>query len=235
MVWRTCRRATSQQKKKLRAGSELELLPVPERGFVFLNKPCGVDTMYLVNTVTLRKVPLPASESGWQLVFSDSGFGAVVNESGEILLVQEIMGRTLLRDAAGDFYIEEKGKQKHPWHLGTKHGMCEQMVVDLSVGSMNCRHEHRVYKLTWPREGYYFYWDALELYTALRLTSFAGKRTVWLYRQKKKHGASSSRKLWAARLMWLVDSIAPRTMANPLRSFPGHARACPAHACLQLG
>ena len=56
-------------KKKLRTGSELELLPVPERGFVFLNKPYGADTMYLVNIVTLRKVPLPASESGWQLVF----------------------------------------------------------------------------------------------------------------------------------------------------------------------
>ena len=171
-------------RKKARTGSaQKSFAPVPELGKVLLNKPHQSEVAFVVHEITLQKAPLPKA-GNWQLVFSEEGFGAASTDDDQVVLLQDFLSRTLVKDDDGELYVWERGKPR-PWHLDTKKSMCELLEVSLELSTLAARHGHKVYRLVWPRGGCHFFWDALTVYSALKMQSFQGKRTVWLYRQRQ--------------------------------------------------
>lgn len=106
--------AEEQHRKRQRfANMRQELSPVPEQHHVVLNKPFGSEVQYVVNTTTLQKFALP-HPGDWFLVFSEDGFAAAVDSSGQhdTVVMQSLFSRTLLSDSDGMLFRRGEGPIK---------------------------------------------------------------------------------------------------------------------------
>lgn len=70
----------------------------------------------------------------------------------------------------------------------------EVLLVKFLVGPLKLEKQWSVAFLTWPRSGFRMWWDILEAYKSLQLTSYIGAPSKWAY------GAASSWRAFLAKV-----------------------------------
>lgn len=117
---------------------------------------------YWVDSVTMEKKVLPTPVGNWLMEIDEHGFAAVVDdESGDIVLAEEFLRRSLARDPSGERHVIEKlpGDKEKVWSLFDRQTQLRNLEVKVHVGPTAASHSLAAALLTWPRfGGFRFLW-----------------------------------------------------------------------------
>ena len=144
---------------------------------------------FLTDKLCLKKQKLPPGR--WELILDNDGWAALQKMGGdddaeaEVLLVEDILLRTVWKRDDGSLWVVENGGKQ--WSLTQKLQEHEPAVVSFKVGVLRSVIQFPVWLLTWPRAGGRRYlWELPAFYHAMKLTSYSGKASKWTYAKFEK-------------------------------------------------
>ena len=169
------------------ASADKRLVPIPHTDLVLLDDRVlagGASSgSRVLHTWTLETVSL-LDGGAWILVFSDDGYGACVDVSDThpTVLLEDAFKRTVYRTPSGEIIYRESlpTKKRRRVLLGENYRQFEECKVSIPVGAMFKPHDHTLYIMTTPRQSMRCYWSCVQLYDAMLMTTYGGKRSKWL-------------------------------------------------------
>ena len=142
---------------------------------------------YVVHLTTLERVPLPPGEAKWDLSFDDDGYGGAVDDSVpmkfESICLELLFKKALCETVKGHEPVvyDQSGSSPVVWTLASRLKRFVPMTFTFQVGAMAKDHKHPGFAAAVPRGGCRHFWNALELYDALKLETYKGKASKWVY------------------------------------------------------
>ncbi len=167
--------------------SDLQWAPVREDSCVHLEYHPWVDAPVLVNTLTNEKVGM--LDGPWELAFDEgdgSGFLYKPDDAdAEPVLVSERFERVAFRAVDGNGGVHTAvrfEKDSNPRHMDSWLAERDLLAYTINSGGVG-DFTFSTAVLTWPRDGFNFFWSLSDLYTILRLKVFGCRSYVWLNHQ----------------------------------------------------
>ena len=159
-----------------------KLTMMPHKGFVFLdNTKAG---QVLTHSLCLKRQLIPTEMSPCEFVFDDDGHGVLQTGGGSaaLLLLEDWMTRKPYTSDSGEIWIVEKAPDSSrgtKWNLTSK--MREYLSCAAAFSLDGTELAFTTYHVTWPRGGCFVMWACQDFYTSLRLVSYKGQGSKWVY------------------------------------------------------
>ena len=149
----------------------------------------GTKAWHVVHLLILERCTLPAAvpDSKPDLAFDDNGYGGVVDDSVpakfSTICLELVFKKTLCETIKEheQTVFDQSGKRPVVWTLASRLKRFTPLKVTFAVGDMEKDHVHAVFAAAMPRGGCRHFWDAIEIYSALKLKSYKGKASKWVY------------------------------------------------------
>ena len=142
-----------------------ELEPVPHAKRIRLDPGDDTHPPALIHEVVVERVDLP--RKSWSLQYDDDGFVCFYAEAeGEdtLLFCEDLFLRQLCSTPSGDLYVQDNtGDRCSTWSLDVKLTDYTKLQATTVHGAMGLHHVHTVYKLSWHRQGFRFFWSIGDL------------------------------------------------------------------------
>ena len=141
---------------------------------------------YVVHLTTLERVALPAGGK-WELAFDDDGFAGAVDDSEpqkfDPSCLELLFKKCLCETIKGLVHAvyDQSGSSPIVWTVANRLKRYVGMEFTFSVGAMSKPHKHAGVQVATPRGGCVHFWDACGLYAALKLNTYKGKQSKWVY------------------------------------------------------
>lgn len=160
----------------------LALSLVPHDGRVYIDD--SGEGQLVTHTLTLRQQMAPIEGGPWSLHMDSDGFGALLSDSGEtVILLEEWLTRQLYQCDEGDWIVLQAGEGKSQpassWNLTAR--MREFVAHPIFLNNGAGQSQVTAFLMEWPRGGFKWQWPAQDLYRVLGMTSYKGQSSKWLY------------------------------------------------------
>lgn len=142
-----------------------------------------VNAWHLADCITMERKPLPPPIGAWVLGIDTDGFGAAVDtHTGQVIVLEDFLKRSLLVGQGGERYILERQQDgsSTAFNLYEKQTFHRCVKIRFGLGPTKTEVSCIAYLLTWPRVGgYKFMWRCASFYEIMRLQSYKGCSNKW--------------------------------------------------------